>query len=88
MGDDVLSIRTAQHCLNRFKNDNLEFDDLPWSGRPMELNVELTKQLIEEDPRLTDFMVFGRAAWMFSYCNGKTSERIRQDMEIWGLDTG
>ena len=31
--DDVLSIRTAQHWFNRFKNDNLELDDLPRSGR-------------------------------------------------------
>ena len=42
----------AQHCFNRFQDDNLELDDLPRSGRPMELNVELLKHLIEEDPRL------------------------------------
>ncbi|CAF2019864.1 unnamed protein product, partial [Rotaria magnacalcarata] len=29
MGEDILSIRTAQHWFNRFKNDNLELDDLP-----------------------------------------------------------
>ena len=53
MGEDVLSIRTAQSWFNRFKNGNFELDDLPRSGRPMELDVDLLKQLIEEDPRLT-----------------------------------
>jgi transposase len=52
MGEDVLSTRTAQQWFNRFKNGNFERDDLPRSGRPMELNVDLLKQLIEEDPRL------------------------------------
>ena len=32
MGKDALSIRTAQHWFNRFKNGNLELDDLPRSG--------------------------------------------------------
>ena len=53
MGEGVISIRTAQHWFNRFKNDNLELDDLPRSGRPLELDVDLLTQLIEEDPRLT-----------------------------------
>jgi histone-lysine N-methyltransferase SETMAR len=52
MGKDVLSIRTAQHCFNRFKNGNLELDDLPRSGRPLEVDLDVLKQLIEEDPRL------------------------------------
>ena len=53
MGDNVLSTRTAQHWFNRFKNGNLELDDLPRSGRPVEVDVDLLKQLIEQDPRLT-----------------------------------
>jgi transposase len=53
MGKDTLSISTAQHWFNRFKNDNFELDDLPQSGRPLELDVDLLTQLIEEDPRLT-----------------------------------
>jgi transposase len=53
MGEDVLSIRTAQHWFNRFKNGNLELDDLPRPGRPLEVDVDLLKQLIEQDPRLT-----------------------------------
>ena len=36
MGKDVLFIHTAQHCSNRFKNGNLELDDLPRSGRALE----------------------------------------------------
>ena len=53
MDDDLLSIRTAQYCFNRLKNGNLELDDLLRSDRTMELDVQLLKQLIEEDPRLT-----------------------------------
>ena len=53
MGEDVLSIRTAQHCFNRFNNGNLELDDLPRPGRPLEVDVDHLKQLIEQDPRLT-----------------------------------
>jgi len=53
MGEDVLSIRTAQHWFNRFKNCNLELDDLPRPGRPLEVDVDLLKQLIEQDSRLT-----------------------------------
>ena len=49
MGEDVLSTRTAQRWFNRFKNGNFELDDLPRSGRPMELDVDLLSQLIEED---------------------------------------
>ena len=53
MGKDVLSIRTAQHWFNRFKNDNLELDDLSRSGRALEVDLDVLKQLIEEDPSLT-----------------------------------
>ncbi|CAF1688347.1 unnamed protein product, partial [Adineta ricciae] len=42
-----------QHWFNRFKNGNLELDDLPRSGRPIEVDMDALKQLIEEDPRLT-----------------------------------
>ena len=53
MGKDVLSIRTAQRWFNRFKNGNFELDDLPHTGRPLEVDMHVLKQLIEEDPRLT-----------------------------------
>ena len=53
MGENVLSIRTAQHGFNRFKNGNLELDDLPRPSRSLEVDVDHLKQLIEQDPRLT-----------------------------------
>ena len=53
MGEDTLSIRTAQHCFNRFKSGNFELNDSRHSGRPLEVAVDVLKQLIEEDPRLT-----------------------------------
>ena len=49
MGKDALSIRTAQHWFNRFKNGNFELNDLPRSGRPPEVDVDVLKHLIDED---------------------------------------
>ena len=37
MSKGVLSIRTAQHWFNRFKNGNIELNDLLRSGRPVEV---------------------------------------------------
>jgi transposase len=53
MGKDALSIRTAQHWLNRFKHGNFELNELPHSERPLQVDMDVLKQLIEEDPRLT-----------------------------------
>ena len=53
MGKDVLSIHTTQHWFHRFKNGNFELDDLPHTGRPLQVDMDVLKQLIEEDPRLT-----------------------------------
>ena len=53
MGENTLSIRTAQHCFNRFKSGNFELNDSRHCGRPLEVDVDVLKQLIEEDPRLT-----------------------------------
>jgi len=53
MAEDALSIRTVQHWLNRFKNNNFERDDLPHSGKPLERNMNLVKHLIEEGLWLT-----------------------------------
>ena len=53
MGKDVPSIRTVQHWFHRLKNGNLELDDSPHSGRPLQMDMDLLKELIEQDPRLT-----------------------------------
>jgi hypothetical protein len=53
MGKDVLSVRIAQHWFHRFKHGNFERDDLPHTGRPLQMDMDLLKQFIEEDPRLT-----------------------------------
>ena len=44
IGKDALSICTAQHWLNRFKNGNFGLDDLPRSGRPVEPEMNVLKQ--------------------------------------------
>ena len=48
-----LSHRHPQHWFNRFKNGNFELNDSRHSGRPVEVDVDVLKQVIEEDPRLT-----------------------------------
>ena len=53
VGQDLVSTRTAQRWFNHFKNGDLELDDIPRSGRPMEVNVDFLKHLIEQNPRST-----------------------------------
>ncbi|CAF1553790.1 unnamed protein product, partial [Adineta ricciae] len=43
----------VQHNIGSIVLRTVELDDLPRSGRPLELDVDLLKQLIEQDPRLT-----------------------------------
>jgi transposase len=54
MRQDIISTRTAQRCFNRLdSNGNFELDDSSRSGRPVEVDLDRLKQLIEDDPRLT-----------------------------------
>lgn len=53
MGQEVLSIRTAQHWFKKFKKGEFELDDCPRSGRPSQIDVNMLKNLVEENPRLT-----------------------------------
>ena len=53
MGKDALSIRTAQHWFHRFKNGNFKLDDLPHTRSPLYVDMDVLKQLIDDDPRLT-----------------------------------
>ena len=52
IGEDTLSICTAQHWFNRFKSGNFELNESGHSRRPLEVDVDVLKQFIE-DPRLT-----------------------------------
>ena len=60
MEEDTLSIRTAQHWFNWFKSGNLELNDSRHSGSPLEVDVNVLKGFIEEDPRLTTRCLSGR----------------------------
>ena len=86
MGKAVLTIRTAQHWFHRFKNGNFEFDDLPHSGRLLQVDMDLLKELIEQDPRLTTRCLAERLGCSH-ITNRNTSARIRQNVEIQSLDT-
>ena len=52
MDEDALFVCTAQHWFHRFKSGNFELDDLPHIGRPLQVDIDLLKQLIENNPRL------------------------------------
>ena len=43
----------AQRWFNRFNNGNYELDDSSRARRPVEVDLDRLKQLIEDDPRLT-----------------------------------
>jgi hypothetical protein len=43
MGKDALSIRSAQHWFNRFNNGNFELDDLPHTGRLLQVDMDVLK---------------------------------------------
>ncbi|CAF4418399.1 unnamed protein product [Rotaria socialis] len=53
MGQDIISTRTAQRRLNQLNSGNFELGDSSRSGRPVEVDLDRLKQLIEDDPRLT-----------------------------------
>ncbi len=53
IGQGSVSEATAKRWFQRFRNGDLTLQDRPRSGRPMELDLERLKQLIESDPRLT-----------------------------------
>ena len=90
MGEDTLSIRTAQHCFNWFNNGNFELNDSPHCGRPLEVDIDVLKQLIE-DPTLTT-----RLAERLRYCHttvethhtelGKTWKVPENFEHIWCID--
>lgn len=63
MATDALSIRTAQRWFNQFKNGNFELDDLPHTRRSPEVDMDLLKELIGEDPRLTTRCLAERFRW-------------------------
>lgn len=52
IGEDTLSIRAELHWFNRFKNGGFYFNNSCHYGRPLEVDIDVLKQCIEEDPRL------------------------------------
>ena len=52
-GKNAVSVRTVLYCFHRFRNENFELDDLPHTGRPLQVDMDLLEKLIEEDFRIT-----------------------------------
>ena len=53
LGEGSVADRKCRDWFKRFREGDISFEDLPSSGRPLELNVERLKVLIEDNPRLT-----------------------------------
>ena len=53
MDQDIISTRMAQRWFNRLSNGNYEVDDSSRSERPVEVDLDRLKQLIEDDSPLT-----------------------------------
>ena len=53
MGHDIICTLTAHRWFNRLDNGNFELDDSSQCGRPVEVDFDRLKHLIENDPRLT-----------------------------------
>lgn len=52
-GADALSYETCRRRFDRFQQGNYTIDDEVRSGRPMEMDVDVLKDLVESDPHLT-----------------------------------
>ena len=53
MSQDIISTHTPQRWFNQFNNGNYELDDSSCSRRPVEMDLDRLKQLIEDNPQLT-----------------------------------
>ena len=53
MGQGVLTLRTIQTWFREFKQKRFDLQDRPRSGRPVSIDLDELKSLIEEDPRQT-----------------------------------
>jgi transposase len=63
IGQGVLSVGTAQHWFDRFRNRNYELDDRPRSGQPLKVDKQYSKLLIEQGPRLKTIFLAEQLGW-------------------------
>jgi [histone H3]-lysine36 N-dimethyltransferase SETMAR len=52
-GQDVMSERSCREWFRRFKSGDMDVEDKPHTGRPIEIDKEKLKAMIEADPKLT-----------------------------------
>jgi [histone H3]-lysine36 N-dimethyltransferase SETMAR len=51
MGEDVICYNTAKHWFARFKEGNYDLEDEPHPGKATQLDLDILKELIENEPR-------------------------------------
>ncbi|GBM26421.1 hypothetical protein AVEN_139372-1 [Araneus ventricosus] len=49
LGINTISYDTLKICLRKFKAGNFDIEDEPRSGRPIEVDCEQLKQIIDQD---------------------------------------
>lgn len=52
-GEHSISVRTAQKWFKKFKDGGSSIEDDPRSGRPVDFNNDVLKNLVESEPQLT-----------------------------------
>lgn len=79
MGEEVANPRTARTWFARFRNGEFNLDELPRSGRPVEVDLNLLQQMIEQEPRQTTRELAG-----FFECSHTTIEiHLHNFGKIW-----
>jgi len=53
LGQEAVTKRTCDNWFHRFNTGDYSLDDLPRSGRPLEVDIEALRNLVESDPRQT-----------------------------------
>ena len=75
LGEGSATQRTCAFWFNRFRSGDTSLQDRPKSGRPVELNMEELRRLVESDPRQTTRELAARLS-----CVHSTVERHLHEM--------
>ncbi|XP_035719463.1 histone-lysine N-methyltransferase SETMAR-like [Vespa mandarinia] len=57
-GEDVLTVRQCQNWFAKFRSGNIDVEDAPRSGRPVEADKDMIKALVDANRRITNLTVY------------------------------
>ena len=87
MDPDIISTSTVQRWFNRLNNESYELNESSHSGRPVEVDLDRLKQLVEDDPRLATPCLAEKLGCSHTTMETYANELHRKDVEIWALET-